>query len=276
MVNPGENSEDHDRLVKDMFEESTDPLRLIIMLFGEEFSLGLKTLIRSKVEKIAKGFNILNPSTLADFSRASNNPIRIAIVEDSYAPIDCLLVELREIRKVHEESAIPLVFLTKSPLELTAAYHRYLLMYRKVDRYIDYGKLSPDEVISAIEQCLEIKGGQPRRMRRYHLSIPITYSVFEGKEQAGVCLNLSISGALLRLERTRDFKIHEQIVVQFSTRGILPPKEGEFMRLSAKVRRTVEGVSEVGVSWEYATYYQIEKLNDYINHVNPGKKRARN
>jgi hypothetical protein len=85
-------------------------------------------------------------------------------------------------------------------------------------------------------------------------------SLDESKKFAGELIDISMHGAVLRIDDEQTFKANSQMLISMQISKILPPEFGEVMTLSALVRRIRIGGNTAGVSWEHLSENKCKSL----------------
>src|SRR5690606_37548229 len=126
-----------------------------------------------------------------------------------------------------------------------------LLPFHESDDYIDYTRVTATQVLSKISNGLV--NNNRRRSRRYQVDIPLKYfSLNHSNEMEGRLVDLSLHGAMLKSEEAKTiFKDLEQIKISLPLGKLDPAQFGDFLRLSAKVRRVRISGDMAGISFEY-------------------------
>jgi hypothetical protein len=137
------------------------------------------------------------------------------------------------------------------------------LPYQEADDYIVYRELSPNQIASRVQKVLKEKPG--RRSRRFRTKIDINvYQLTKDAYIQSTIVDLSLHGAVIHSAGNVLFKNGDQLRVDLPVKKFLDPKEGEFIKLSAKVKRALLGGNEAAISWEHLSEAQILKLTKLI------------
>jgi len=145
-------------------------------------------------------------------------------------------------------------------------YNKILLPYHEVDEYVAYVGATQGQVFARIKAGVE--NNNRRKSRRYRVDIPVVYQVLgEEKPLSGRLLDISVHGALLRSDEGRVFKMRDQLKIHLPVSDLLPPTYGEFLRLSARVRRLLISGERVGASFEFMSENQLTVLTKFVTEL---------
>jgi len=238
----------------------------VVMAFGKGIPIDLSGAINGFVRSTFKNLAFSLPTNMDELARQVSRNIALMIVDDEFASREELLTLLRKIKEKKAGSAVPVLFLTREPEELVGVYNKILLPFHEVDEYVAFVGATQGQVFSRIKAGVETNNR--RRSRRYRVDIPVTYQVLgEGKMHPGRFLDLSVHGALLKSDEGRVFKMRDQIKIHLPVTDLLPPTFGEFLRLSAKVRRLQISGDRVGVSFEFLSENQMLVLTKFVTEL---------
>jgi len=147
--------------------------------------------------------------------------------------------------------------------ELIAKYNDILLPYQEADEYALYRGVPIGTVLARIKAGVE--NANRRRSRRYRVDIPVSYTVLSDPDpRKGRLLDLSVHGCLLQGGGSKIFNEYEQLKVHIPAQSLIPTTEGDFLTLSAKVRRVFISGEKAGLSFEYMTERQIFNLTNFL------------
>jgi hypothetical protein len=238
----------------------------IVMAFGKGVPSDLGGAVNSFVRSTFKNLAFSLPTTMEDLARQAARNISLMIVDDEFAPREELLALLRRIKEKKSGSNIPILFLTREVEELVKVYNKVLLPFHEVDEYVAFVGATQGQVFARIKAGVE--NHNRRRSRRYRVEIPVVFQVLgEEKLHPGRLLDLSVHGGLLKSDEGRVFKIRDQIKIHLPVSDLLPPTFGEFLRLSAKVRRLQISGERVGVSFEFMSESQVTVLTKFVTEL---------
>jgi hypothetical protein len=104
-----------------------------------------------------------------------------------------------------------------------------------------------------------------RKSRRYTVNIDLGFfhlthnRVFQGK-----FIDMSIHGALIKSAELDRFHIGDQLKINLPISKFLGVENGEFMNVSAKVRRVFISGNTAGISFEYLSERQQYLILQYV------------
>ena len=238
----------------------------IVMAFGKSMPTDLTGPVNGFVRATFKNLAFSLPVTMEELGRQAARNISLLIIDDEFAPREELLGLLKRIKEKKSGSIVPILFLTRDPEGLVSAYNKVLLPYHEVDEYVAYVGATQGQVFSRIKAGVD--NNNRRRSRRYRVEIPMTYQVLgDDKVFAGRLLDLSVHGALIKSDEGRVFKLRDQVKVHLPVSDLLLPTFGEFLRLSAKVRRLHISGDRVGISFEFLSESQTTVLTKFVTEL---------
>ena len=238
----------------------------VVVACGKGVSADLRSSIDQFVKAQFKTLALAHPKTPEELAKQSTRQIVLMIFDDEFAGLEQGLTLLRDLKAKKQEVPVPVLFLTSDPEELINAYNKVLLPYQEADEYINHAKSTPTHILSKIRSCLT--NSNRRRSRRYKVEIPLTY--FDLNDDAflkGTLIDLSIHGALLKADQGRIFKLGDQVKLHIPTAIFLGPSEGDYLKVSAKVRRVFIGGSEAGISFEHVSDKQLFTLTRFLTEL---------
>jgi c-di-GMP-binding flagellar brake protein YcgR len=80
-------------------------------------------------------------------------------------------------------------------------------------------------------------------------------------------IDLSVHGALIVAEKLDRFNLSDQIKISIPAAQVLGISQGEFLKISARVRRVFIGGSTAGVSFEFVTEKQENQLTRILTSI---------
>jgi c-di-GMP-binding flagellar brake protein YcgR len=90
------------------------------------------------------------------------------------------------------------------------------------------------------------------------------YLLVDDQMHPGRLLDLSVHGGLLRAEDGRVFRAGDQLKLYLPIARYLAVDDGDFLRLSAVVRRVLIGGTHAGVSFEHMSDAQTHRLTTFV------------
>ena len=213
-----------------------------------DLASGLEQLIRTSFKQLG----VTRARSLEDLKKGFSRQISLLVFDDEFLPLVDGLNLISEIKRRLNEDAVPVLFLTRDPGRLIEAYHEVLSPFHETDDYVEFVNLTNAEVLSRVRYAITSKNR--RRSRRYKVDIPLKYSLLgDEKILNGRIFDLSVHGAYLRDEDGRIFQPGEQLRLRIPFGKAASLADGEYLKLSARVRRFFMVGSETGISFEYTT-----------------------
>lgn len=203
------------------------------------------------------------PRNLADLRRQFPRNIMLLIIDDEFGDLKEIAETVGELKKKKHATITPVLFLTRNPAALIETYHSALHAYQETDEYLTYPKMEASQICARIRQGIE--SGNRRRSRRYKVDIPITYfSLGREETHKGRILDLSVHGALLKSDDGSIFRAGDQIRINIPIAHVLPPENGEFLKISTRVRRVFIAGDMAGLSFEHLSESQVLTLASFV------------
>lgn len=225
----------------------------------EELSHGVEAYLRAQF----KGVALYVPRTEDDLSKAFNRQIVLMIFDDEFVDFDTGMGMMLDLKGRKNAQAVPVLFFTRQPTRLIAQYNQRMAPFHETDDYIVHPKADLSFVLSKIRNGLINQNR--RRSRRYKTDITIKFFLLTtDKYHPGRIMDMSIHGALLKADDGQIFRPGDQLKIYLPITTFLLPEEGEYLRLSAKVRRVYIGGSQVAISFEYLSDQQLKTLTKFL------------
>lgn len=219
--------------------------------------------IEGYVKKYHSNLAVAKPVTIQDLRRQLNRNVSLLILDDEFAPLVPMLHMLRKIREKRRKETIPILFLTRNPPDLIAAYHQTLAGFQEIDEFVEYSNIERSQILGRVKIGIEQKNR--RRSRRFNVEIGMTYFLLRKDSQLqGRIIDLSMHGALIESVNDEVFQIGDQLKLMVPVERFIGIDGGEFLRISAKVRRVFINGITAGVSFEYVSENQNVKLTKII------------
>ncbi|MCX6117337.1 MAG: PilZ domain-containing protein [Proteobacteria bacterium] len=209
-------------------------------------------------------YSVATPQNADEFVRQFSRNINLAIVDDSFVGLDETLDLVKSMKQKKNESAIPVLFLTKDPDTLVHAYSKKLALWHEVDEYI-VPALSPRNYLFAkIKTGIEER--YRRRSRRYKMSFPVAYTLLDYGERRfkGSIVDLSVHGAQLVSLEGHLFNPRDQMIIHLPYSSYVSEGTTDVIRMSAKVRRIFISGDRAGISWEHMSDIKIEQVSKLL------------
>ena len=235
----------------------------IVIALGENFDRDLSNTMEAYIRKNHAQHSISSPRTEEEFTRQFSRNISLLIINDEFIDRMTMMNLIRILKQRHRNELIPIIFLTKNPDILVSTYHQELLMYHEGDEYVDYSSLDKSTIIARIKYGIENKN--QRRSRRYAIKIPMsTYHLNKDETLRGEIIDLSMHGALIIVENDVLFKLGDQLKLIIPIAKYILDQSGDFLRISAKVRRVFISGNKVAISFEHVTETQARLVAELL------------
>jgi hypothetical protein len=239
----------------------------VVLAYSRFLSPELASSIQSFLKTTFPNLTLAYPRTEQELVRNFTKQIKLLIIDDEFCSLEegMNVIKLMKVKKYKNQ--IPVLFLTARPGELIKHYNETLLPFHELDEYIDYTRVSSTQVLSKIRNGLVSQNR--RRSRRYQVDIPLKYSsLSHNKEMEGRLVDLSLHGAMLKSEGAKTvFNDQEQIKIRLPLGKLNPAQFGDFLHLSAKVRRVQISGEMAGISFEYMSEKQLMILTYYLTNM---------
>lgn len=238
----------------------------VIFALGENFDIDLAQSMEAFVKKNFSTLSTSTPQTPQDLTRQFGKNISLLVIDDQFDDLQVVLGLVKALKEKRRSETIPVLFLTKNAPELVNLYHRELLLYHETDEYIVYPGMPRNRIYNRIKTGIDDQN--KRRSRRYSVLIPITfYLLSKDLVISGHIVDLSLHGAILESEAEIIFKEWDQIKISIPVGDHLEHQAGDFVKISAKVRRVFISGTKVSVSFEHVTKSQNEQLTKFLTSV---------
>lgn len=227
--------------------------------FNQEMAASIQNYLKAK----HPSFVLAYPRSPEELVRNFGKQIKLLVYDDEFAEIEDGF-NIVKMLKARNRGAIPILFLTARPDDLIKKYNEILSAFHEGDDYVDYSRSSTQQVLSKVRSGLVNQNR--RKTRRYKVDIPITYfSLTHNKEMTGRLVDFSLHGALLKTaDEEHIFAELEQIKINLPIDGLNRAEFGDFLKISAKVRRVKIAGDLAGVSFEYVSDKQLMVLTHFL------------
>lgn len=235
----------------------------VIFASNNDFNPGLTDSIVGFVRKSFPQLAISHPQTGRELARQFGRNISLLLIDHEFTGNDDIFKLIDTLKTRRSNEIIPVIFLTKNPTNLIESYHKSLLKYQAYDDYLVYTKDSKQKILSRIKSGIDNQN--KRQKRRFSFGLKCTFFHLEkGKIFQGSIEDLSRHGAYLVSHASLLFREGDQLKISMTTSDILPINEGDFLKLSAKVRRVFIGGNHANVSFEYVSDNQSARLTKFL------------
>jgi hypothetical protein len=238
----------------------------VVLAMGRDLGVGIGEKIDLYVKKAYPNLALSHPRDLAELARQFSRNISLLIIDDRFDAIEKIITSVASLKTKSKRDVSPVLFLTQDPNRLIQAYKTKLSMFQESDDYCDLGKMDASQIIGRVKIGIDQKNR--RKSRRYNVNAPINFfHLTTDKSYPAKIIDMSIHGALISTKDFDRFAVNDQIKLNIPAKGILAPSQGEFLRITGKVRRVFIGGSIAGVSFEYLTSSQEHHLTKILTGV---------
>ncbi len=235
----------------------------VIMALGQRFNQATSHLIERYVKASYKNLGLSRPKNIDELRRQFGRNISLLIVDDQFTDLDALCQLIKALKVKRRDETIPVLFLTKNSEKLIAEYRRHLLAFQEVDDFCSYQGLDDKQILGRIKTGIENKNR--RKARRYNTLLDVSfYHLSLDKTLKGHITDISVHGASLKSQEIERFKVGDQLKISIPIANYLSAEQGEYLRVSAKVRRVFIAGSTAAISFEYLTTTTHYRLVDFV------------
>lgn len=238
--------------------------------------LALSSHVRSDIKRSIEDYLKTNYPTLAvghprndvEFRRYGNRNVSLVILDDQFMSQENMTANVKAIKTKNTKEAVPILFFTQNVERLINFYNKEFSAFQEVDDYCDYLKLDITKILGRVNVGIDHKNR--RKSRRYKISLPLRfYLLRENKEVKGHMIDMSVHGGVVRAVEGTQFRVGDQFKMTIPARGILGSDSGEFLKVSAIVRRVFINGTSAAFSFEYVSerqnYDLIHFLTNYVS-----------
>jgi hypothetical protein len=238
----------------------------VVLALGKGMKPDMAGGITAFVRTNFKTFAMAQAKTIEELRKHFTRQVVLLVFDDEFTDLEQGLELVAELKQKKSNTVVPVLFLTRNPELLIDTYNKRLLAFHEADEYLNYPKVPMTHVLSKVRAGLANRNR--RRSRRYKVDTPVAYlSLSDDAQLPGKLLDLSIHGALVKAEEGKIFRLGDQLKLHLPISGYLPPVEGEFLKISARVRRVFISGSLAGVSFEHVTEKQLLTLTRFLTEM---------
>lgn len=235
----------------------------VIMALGPNFNQGASSSIERFVKSNYKNLGISRPRNLDELRRQFGRNISLLVIDDKFANLSTMCQLLKALKMKRRNETIPVLFMTKSSEKLIDEYRKHLLAFQEVDDFCAYQGLDEKQILGRIKTGIDNKNR--RKVRRYNTSLEVSfYHLSLDKTLKGTITDISVHGASLKSNEIEKFSVGDQLKVSIPIANYLSFENGEYLRVSAKVRRVLIAGSSAAISFEYLTTTTHYRLVDFV------------
>lgn len=234
----------------------------VVLALGRSFPIPVRRTIENVIKKDFTQLAIVSPDNMDELRRLFGRNISLLIVNDELDKLENLLIDLRKLKEKRKADKIPILFMTKHPYDLIQAYNAQMLIYQELDDYLCYDNESGATIASRIKDIIDTEN--KRKSRRYVIKHPVTFfHLTKDKKFTGEIIDLSFHGAAILADNCI-LREGDQLLVSIPLSEQKNFGEGDFLKISARVRRVFISGNRVGVSFEHVSTNQSQKLAQFI------------
>lgn len=231
----------------------------IVIATESTFNPEISSVLKSKTKTITGNFSFSFPKTIKELLKQINRNISLLIISDQFAKLDEVLETIKKLKVKRHQFGLPVLFLTVDYNRLIEGYHNILLSYHETDEYIYLPSFKESILQSRINYCLNLENA--RKGKRYAVNEKISfYYLQQDKIIFGTLKDLSLFGALIVADEKYLFNEKDQLRINISSAAHLGYSHGEYLKISAKVRRVYISGNTIAVSFEYLSETKVNQL----------------
>lgn len=232
---------------------------LVIIALEQDFNRQKFATLQGQVAKLKAEYEFLVAATPRDLLRKSHRNISLVIISDQFCEQNLMLGCLKELKLKKHANMFPILFLSADPKKLIDGYHQVLLAFHEIDEYLPLTDFKPSLLNQRIEECLTPQ--QQRRAKRYKVDEPIKLYHLQADETTPASLiDISLYGAKVDGKKNDLFNLRDQVRLIIPIVRTIGYNSGEFLRLSARVRRVHLSGTTVAVAFEHVNDSQTVVL----------------
>ena len=233
-----------------------------VMAISSSFDKDLLDSIESYIRINYQYLTLVRPKSKEELRVLLSKNITVMFIDDTFLWREGVFQELKLVKQ-RKGTKIPFLFLTDDEERLIDDYNKELLAFQEIDSYVNFRKLPMEQLLARVGRC--ISANNKRASRRYQVEIPVRYfHLTDDKQYNGHIVDISIHGAILLDASGVIFRQNEQLKINIPINNLIDFEGGEFLRVSAKVRRVMISGNRVGISWEYLSDSQLYYITNYV------------
>jgi hypothetical protein len=238
----------------------------VVIAFNSQYNRELGDTLENQIRLNFKNLTTIRPKTAAELQRLFSRQIVLMLVEDEFAGVTETVKLVRTLKEKKSKTPTPVIFFTENSDNLITEYHKELALYQEADTYVNFRSSTLNQMVAKVSKALAEKG--VRKSRRYSVDIPVTYfHLTRNRECHGRLVDMSVHGAVLKDANGEVFRGSDQIRVNIPFGKFVSNREGDFIKVAAKVRRVFIDGSQVGLSWEYMSPHQLFLITSYLTEM---------
>lgn len=235
----------------------------VFFALGSSFPRALKGRMKDFVQKAFPQLAIAEPVNSSELGRLFGRNISLVIVDHHFDKEETVFRLIKALKEKRAKEIIPVLFLTNSPEKLIKMYNQFLLKYQSTDDYVEYEKSSTQKVLSRIKLGIEV--AEKSQLRPYTIKHKISFFHLDYNQtfQAEV-IDLNIHGGQIVALGDCIFKEDDQIKITMPINKLIKSDRGDFLKISARVRRVFIGGTHAAISFEHVTDMQRQLLTKVL------------
>jgi hypothetical protein len=235
----------------------------VILALGDTFDRQISGGLESFIKKSYPALALSTARTTDELTRQFGRNISLLIVNDTFADRAHVMSLIKALKEKRRDENIPVLFLTKDAEALIKAYHTTLLLYRESDEYLVYTDTTLPQILSRVKHGIDAKNR--RKSRRYPVSLPITYfHLTHNTLSDGRIIDLSMHGALITAGQNTIFRLGDQVKLNIPVSQFLHMPDGDFIKISGRVRRVFISGNQVAISFEHVSEKQAQLIGQLL------------
>jgi hypothetical protein len=250
--------------VKSLFSKDKKTKKTyIFMCLGADFSAKLRSTIEGFLKAKFPEMPIIQLRQSADISKQALRNIGLIILDEGFGDFNESIRELESLKSKKVKDNVPTLFLTRDSRRVIDVYKQNMKVFQEVDDYIRYENLPVEVLYEKLTRAVRDKNR--RKTKRFTLKLKVRFRVLNVPEVfQGVLKDISLHGGLLVADTFDQFHIGDQIHISLPIGRYNNYETGEFVSLSAKVRRIMIDGQNVGISFEHVSDKQLAYLREYL------------
>ncbi len=235
----------------------------VIFALGERFDRDLSFAMEGYIRKSHPQLAVSNPKSADELKRQFGRNISLLVMSDEFAEKNVVMSLVKLLKEKRRSELIPVLFLTRDAEALVEIYHQDLLLYHEADEYIVYPGAPRQQIMSRIKSGVDNQNH--RRSRRYSVNIPINFFHLTLDEHIEAhIVDISMHGAVLIADKDIIFRQGDQLKLNIPIANYLQYEAGDFMKISAKVRRVFISGTKVALSFEHVSDKQAHLIGQLL------------
>lgn len=235
----------------------------VILALGDQFDSHLASGIESYIKRSYPALALSAAKNVDELTRQFGRNISLLVMNDSFAAREEVMAVVKALKEKRRDDNIPVLFLTKDAEALIKSYHGELLLYRESDEYLVYPSTTLPQILARVKNGIDAKNR--RKSRRYPVHLPVTYFHLTHDSKAdGRLIDLSMHGALLTAGESTIFRLGDQVKVSIPCNSFIHIPDGDFIKISGRVRRVFISGNQVAISFEHVSEKQAQLIGQLL------------